>query len=158
MTEQLPFTDPPVSSPYSERYFALVDTKDGQRCISLGRHGSWNEASDAAYEVNKQNQFFGGYWVLPEDELRAMVASIVASLDDKVVIEVNSGVADVAERPDYMRVDIIDYDDESTCPECAEVFHGDLSEETSISDHGRCINCQKLWQFGELEWQQESEE
>lgn len=40
------------------------------------------------------------------------------------------------------------------CPECG-VW---VREDDTLTDHGRCYDCQKRWQHGELGWQQESEE
>ena len=48
-----------------------------------------------------------------------------------------------------------------TCPECGYTFIDEggataaTDEETSISDHGWCWACHRLWQYGLLAWQQE---
>lgn len=46
------------------------------------------------------------------------------------------------------------------CPQCsyeyvAEDGQSIEAERTSIEDHGRCWACQKKWQHGELDWQEE---
>jgi hypothetical protein len=51
---------------------------------------------------------------------------------------------------------IIDFDnDEVWCPAGSHWVTSDASNRTTIEDHGRCWECQRAWQFGELEEQQE---
>lgn len=43
-------------------------------------------------------------------------------------------------------------DETEPCGECGRTPHDDnKSDITSIADHGRCVDCQKKWQHGELD-------
>jgi hypothetical protein len=44
------------------------------------------------------------------------------------------------------------------CPANNHFVKGDPPNKTSIADHGRCQECQKLWQTHDLPEQQEQEE
>ena len=96
----------------SSKYYAMMSGEYGPEFVMLGEYETDDKANDASERICDEQGFFSVIWVYVENEFLRFLQGIATNRGDKVLIEVLGGVAYTVKAPEYIDVEIIDYDND----------------------------------------------